>query len=135
MGENTENVKTGKAPKAPKPPKTPKKPKAPKAPKQPKAAKAPKAPKPPKAPKAPKAAKTSASSNSKSGLMLFSIRNKIIVCFLVPILFMVVVGVSAYQKAAEGMSEKFTDSTTQTINMAMEYVDMSCSIIESEGMK
>ena len=135
MGENTENVKTGKAPKAPKPPKTPKKPKAPKAPKQPKAAKAPKAPKPPKAPKAPKAAKTSASSNSKSGLMLFSIRNKIIVCFLVPILFMVVVGVSAYQKAAEGMSEKFTDSTTQTINMAMEYVDMSCSFIESEGMK
>ncbi len=70
-----------------------------------------------------------------SGLMIFSLRNKIIVCFLVPILFMVIVGFSAYQKAAEGMSEKFADSTTQTINMATEYVDMSCSFIESEGTK
>ncbi len=65
---------------------------------------------------------------------VFSIRNKIILCFLVPILFMIIVGYSAYQKAAQGMSEKFTDSTTQTINMAMEYMDMSCSFIESEGI-
>ncbi|MCM1305383.1 MAG: methyl-accepting chemotaxis protein [Lachnospiraceae bacterium] len=94
-----------------------------------------KAPKAPKTPKGPRSSRQSASAggNKKSGLMLFSIRNKIIVCFLVPILFMIVVGISAYQKAAEGMSEKFTASTTQTINMATEYVDMSCSFIESEG--
>lgn len=95
-----------------------------------------KAPKAPKVPKAPKEPRQSAPSGNKAktGVMLFSIRNKIIVCFLVPILFMIVVGVSAYQKAAEGMSEKFADSTTQTINMATEYVDMSCSFIEAEGM-
>lgn len=88
-----------------------------------------------KASKPPGASGRSASSNGgqKTGVMVFSIRNKIIVCFLVPILFMIVVGISAYEKAAEGMSEKFTDSTTQTINMATEYVDMSCSFIESEG--
>lgn len=88
-----------------------------------------------KTPRTSKTAGQSASTGSgrKKGPMIFSIRNKIIVCFLVPILFMIVVGISAYQKAAEGMSEKFTDSTTQTINMAMEYVDMSCSFIESEG--
>lgn len=82
--------------------------------------------------KAAKASNVSKNANP-TGSMLFSIRNKIILCFLVPIIFMVIVGISAYQKAAEGMSEKFTDSTTQTINMAMEYVDMSCSFIEAEG--
>lgn len=76
--------------------------------------------------------KQSALSKDRQGSLLFSIRNKIMICFLVPILFMIVVGVSAYEKAAEGMSAKFTDSTTQTINMAMEYVDMGCSFIEAE---
>jgi len=88
-----------------------------------------------KASKVPRTPRQSAlNDGQKKGLMIFSIRNKIIVCFLVPILFMIVVGVSAYQKAAEGMSEKFTASTMQTINMATQYVDMSCSFIESEAM-
>lgn len=66
---------------------------------------------------------------------LFGIRNKIFVCFLVPIAFMVAVGISAYEKAGEGMSEKFQESTLQTIEMAMEYVDMSNSFIEAEALK
>lgn len=66
---------------------------------------------------------------------LFSIRNKIFICFLVPIGFMIAVGVSAYQKASEGMSEKFRESTMQTIKMATEYIDMSDTFIEAEGMK
>lgn len=67
--------------------------------------------------------------------MLFSIRNKIVACFLVPIVFMIVIGVSAYQKAADGMSEKFKESTTQTMNMANDYIDLGCSFIESEAIK
>lgn len=74
-------------------------------------------------------------SGKQSKFMIFSIRNKMIFGFLVPIIFMVIIGVSAYQKAAEGMSEKFTDSTTQTIQMATEYVDMSCTFIKAEGAK
>ena len=66
---------------------------------------------------------------------LFSIRNKIIVCFLVPILFMIVIGVTAYRKSADGMSGKFIDSTQQTLNMAGEYIDMGCIIAESEALK
>ncbi len=129
--------------------------------KVPKAAKIPKTPKvakTPKVPKAPKASDGKKLNNSKlAGLfkkskasdlkqetinmgnqpkfLLFSIRNKIMFGFLVPIVFMIVIGVSAYQKAAEGMNEKFTDSTVQTIQMATEYVDMSCTFIESEGVK
>ena len=68
-------------------------------------------------------------------IMLFGIRNKIMVCFLVPILFMIVIGLTAYQKSAEGMSDKYLESTQQTINMAGEYVDMSCSFLESETLK
>lgn len=71
----------------------------------------------------------------QSKILSFSIRNKIICGFLVPVIFMIIIGVSAYQKAAEGMNEKFTDSTIQAVQMAKEYVDMSCAFIEAEGVK
>lgn len=80
-----------------------------------------------KAPKQPKAQQKQA--------MLFGIRNKIMVCFLVPILFMIVIGVTAYRRSAQGMSNKFLESTQQTINMAGEYVDMIGSFLESEALK
>lgn len=73
--------------------------------------------------------------DKKSGIMLFSIQNKIVICFLIPILFMIIIGVSSYHKSAEGLSEKFQESTVQTINMAKEYIDMSLTFIESEGLK
>lgn len=73
----------------------------------------------------------------KSGkkINLFSIRNKIFVCFLVPIVFMIIVGTAAYQRAAEGMQEKFQESTGQTIKMLGEYLEMSNSFLETEAMK
>ena len=99
-----------------------------------------KKPKPEKAVKGKKASaekKQKAPKQKKSGKSskLLSIRNKIVVCFLVPIVFMVVIGVSAYQKSAEGLSEKFTDSTLQTMRMATENLNMSCDFIRSEGLK
>ena len=97
-------------------------------------------PKPEKAVKGKKASaekKQKAPKQKKSGKSskLLSIRNKIVVCFLVPIVFMVIIGVSAYQKSAEGLSEKFTDSTLQTMRMATENLNMSCDFIRSEGLK
>lgn len=99
-----------------------------------------KKPKPEKAVKGKKASaekKQKAPKQKKSGKSskLLSIRNKIVVCFLVPIVFMVIIGVSAYQKSAEGLSEKFTDSTLQTMRMATENLNMSCDSIRSEGLK
>ncbi len=67
--------------------------------------------------------------------LLFSIRNKIFICFLVPVFFMIVVGTFAYRKAAEGLSDKYKDSTLQTIRMATQYLDMSDTYIEAEGTK
>lgn len=66
---------------------------------------------------------------------LFSLKNKIFVCFLVPIVFLIAVGMIAYYYAAEGMSEKFQESARQTANMAMQYMDVSCTYIQSEGLK
>lgn len=74
-------------------------------------------------------------SGKPSGFMLLGIRNKIVICFLVPIAFMIIIGVSAYQKAAEGLSEKFQESTLQTIVMTKEYIEMSCDFIKAEGLK
>lgn len=67
--------------------------------------------------------------------MILSIRNKIIMCFLVPIVFMIVIGVSAYISSATGLNESFQSSSLQTINMAEQYVDMAFSIVESEAVK
>ena len=48
---------------------------------------------------------------------------------------MIIIGISAYQKSAEGLSEKYTDSTLQTVRMATEYLEMTCDFIRSEGLK
>ena len=70
----------------------------------------------------------------KKQSMLFSIRNKIFICFLVPIAFMIVVGVAAYQKSSEGMQDKFQESTEQTMKMLGEYIEMSNSFIETDAL-
>ena len=75
------------------------------------------------------------SSARKKGNALFGIRNKIFICFIVPVVFMVVLGYTSYKKAADGMYEAFDDATQQTINMASEYVDVSNSFIEAEALK
>lgn len=75
------------------------------------------------------------SGKEKQANRLFGIRNKIFVCFLVPILFMIIVGVAAYQKSAAGMQEKFQESTEQTIHMVGEYIEMTNAFIEAEAMR
>ena len=74
------------------------------------------------------------SMENKKGV-LFSIRAKIFLCFLVPILFLILVGVFSYKKAAAGMYDTFRDSNEQTINMATQYLDVSNSFIEAEALK
>lgn len=72
---------------------------------------------------------------SNGGNILFGLRNKIYVCFLIPIAFMIAVGFISYSSAREGLSEKFKESSVQTSNMAIQYLDTSCTYIQSEGMR
>jgi methyl-accepting chemotaxis protein len=66
---------------------------------------------------------------------IFSIRKKIVICFLVPIVFMIILGLISYREAAEGMDATFRDSTQQTVQMASEYIDVTNSFIEAETLK
>ena len=66
--------------------------------------------------------------------MWFSIRNKIVLCFLVPMIFMILIGTIAYRKSAEGMSEKFLESTQETMNMGISYLEMVNTFIKSEAL-
>ena len=72
--------------------------------------------------------------NKKPKGIRFRIRYKIAICFIVPIIFMIIVGTIAYQKAAEGMSDKYRESTQQTVNMATSYINMTNSFIEAEAL-
>ena len=74
--------------------------------------------------------------SSKHGrFMLFKIRYKIYVCFFLPIVFMIVVGIISYQNTAQGMKEKFKESTLQAANMAVKYLDSNCTYIKAEAFK
>ncbi len=66
---------------------------------------------------------------------LFSLRNKIFVSFLLPILFVVVIGIISYNAAAGGLSAKFKDSSMQVSRMAMDYVDVSLAFIKGEALQ
>lgn len=68
-------------------------------------------------------------------LRLSSLQNKIVVCFTVPILFMILVGIIAYRKASTGMSEQFLESTKQTMNMTVSYMDAINAFVEGEALK
>ncbi len=68
-------------------------------------------------------------------LRLSSLQNKIVVCFTVPILFMILVGIIAYRKVSTGMSEQFLESTKQTMNMTVSYMDAINAFVEGEALK
>jgi methyl-accepting chemotaxis protein len=53
-----------------------------------------------------------------------TIRVKLIVAFFVPILFIVLLGVASFQKAATGIRSSYEHSTKQTLNMTSNYVTL-----------
>ena len=67
--------------------------------------------------------------------MLLGIRNKIAVCFIIPIIFMIIIGISAYQKSSDGMGEKYKEATIQTLQKSVEYIEMISSAVETEAVK
>ena len=67
--------------------------------------------------------------------MAFAIREKIVLCFLVPVLFMIVLGIISYRKAADGMSSSYRDSTQQTIEMALAEYRYEQLVHQCRGIK
>lgn len=64
---------------------------------------------------------------------LFSIRNKLIIGFMVPILFLIIIGVMSYNKARDGLGDRFSDSTIQTIQLVMKNIDSGFTNVKVAG--
>ena len=69
----------------------------------------------------------------KKRVGLLGIRNKIFACFIIPVVFMAVVGYISYRQSAGGLNDRFIESTTQTIDMAVDYLDMRRSLPRREN--
>lgn len=66
---------------------------------------------------------------------MFSIKYKLILAFLIPIIFMVAIGVISYDRAANGMVLNFNKATLQTIGTMNDYMEMRYEYIQSEALK
>ena len=62
----------------------------------------------------------------------FSIRYKILLGFLIPIAFIIVVGIASYSKAKQGMRDKYEKSTLESIKMISSQMDMLSDFMMAE---
>jgi len=67
--------------------------------------------------------------------MKFGIRHQILISFMIPVIFIILVGVIAYRKAESGMREKYVSSTGETVKMTAEHVDLVSSFVKAEAMR
>lgn len=64
-----------------------------------------------------------------------TLRSKLILSFLVPIAFLIALGVVSYQMAASGLREKYQDTATQVIGMTGEYIGFGIDNIENTSVE
>ncbi|HEX3075479.1 MAG TPA: methyl-accepting chemotaxis protein [Lachnospiraceae bacterium] len=82
-----------------------------------------------------KSFKRNRSTDKKRRLSIFksfkTIRAKLIVSFLIPILFILLLGVVSFNRAAEGIRSSYENSTKQTIQMTSKYMQLGIESIEN----
>ena len=91
--------------------------------------KAVKAAKPAKAPKAAGPKKKAAGVNK-----IFWVRRigtKMVAAFLIPVILIIVLGVSSYTKASKGIIKSYEDSMSQTIDMTNQFLRLTVALDES----
>jgi methyl-accepting chemotaxis protein len=62
---------------------------------------------------------------------LLSIQFKLILSFTVPILFVLILGIASFQKAATGIRNNYTDSTCKTLTMTSDYIQFGLESVQS----
>lgn len=63
-----------------------------------------------------------------------SIRIKLILCFLVPVLFIIILGISAYRSSSRAITKIFTDATVTSIEKTSEYYNLILKNIEDKAV-
>lgn len=66
--------------------------------------------------------------------MAGSIRAKLIICFLVPVLFIIILGVSAYKSSSKAITRTFTEATVSSIGKTSEYYGLILKNIEDKAV-
>lgn len=64
-----------------------------------------------------------------------SIKFQLLVGFLLPVIFVVLVGVVSYKKAEQGMIDNYETSVRTTIDTQMEYLDFGLSLIRTDAIQ
>lgn len=64
-----------------------------------------------------------------------NLKVQLFIGFIVPILFLILVGKISYQKAAEGMISNYEDSALETIKTKMQYLDFGLNMINSDAVQ
>ncbi len=63
-----------------------------------------------------------------------SIRIKLILCFLVPVLFIIILGFGAYQSSSKAITKTFTDATVSSVEKTGEYYNLILKNIEDKAV-
>lgn len=72
----------------------------------------------------------------KTGIAFFSsIRGKLILGFLVPVVLIIVLGVISYEISSQGFRSNYEDSATSTIRTVSEYFDLGFHTISSKSLQ
>ncbi len=64
-----------------------------------------------------------------------SIAVKLILSFLIPIAFVITIGVASYQKASSSIIKNYEESSLQAIKMTSEYMNFGFGVVESKGVQ
>lgn len=69
----------------------------------------------------------------KPNKFINTIAGKLIICFLIPVLFLVILGVSAYLNASKTIIANYTDSTVSAINSTSDYYNVILENVADEA--
>lgn len=61
------------------------------------------------------------------------IRTQLVVGFLIPIIFLIVIGIVSYSKSANSLTNSFETSSLQTIQMTAKYLEMAMTSVETQA--
>lgn len=67
--------------------------------------------------------------------MKFGITEKMILCLMIPVIFMIIIGVASYRKSVSAMTENAKASSIETVNMLKAYVAANNDFISAEASK
>ncbi len=61
------------------------------------------------------------------------IRTQLVVGFMIPIIFLIVIGIVSYTKSANSLTNSFETSALQTIQMTAKYLEMAMTSVETQA--